>query len=541
VAFIDRTYVQMFFGIMVVWNATMIGLDVQLRATAAGQELQAMMMIFEIYFFTIFLIELIMRLIADRCPKFLASSWNLIDALLVGASGVDLLFQLAFAGEEESAAEDMGKLRAIRLLKVTRLVRLVRVFRIFRFRAVLRAVRGLILLIVSVTKALASLGWTALIMAATTYLVAIVTTEFIGLSNDDNDPLIAEWFGDLFSSMFTLLQLATLEDWSRVARHVGTNYGMFWQYFILFYVLSTNMLVMNLVVAQLVASVLELSTEVKTAHDDPNEEAPSWMRTPSSLMGEEEDEEEKGSKREDEDGAEAAAPGAAAGAAPGAGAAGIQQSVADRLAAQTLSEFFDLASTYVGIEGVNQRKLCTQKSLGDTLLRQDVSAKLVQACPALANCNAAEMVERIWSGCPKKLDKEGMTRQEVAEAVMMVRGELSMNHFVTISQALERLEKHTEYELMHLNKHQRKMNRRFLKLRHRLRKVYHFDGAPRKMVEMVNEMKRRNIASAAEAAMRGDPSPSDVLKQRREETGESGGSEVDLSEDSSSDGGHDGG
>merc|ERR1719401_592751 len=126
-----------------------------------------------------------------------------------------------------------------------------------------------------------------------------------------------------------------------------------------------------------------------------------------------------------------------------------------------------------------------------------------------------------------------MTRQEVAEAVLMVRGELSMNHFVTISQALERLEKHTEYELMHLNKHQRKMNRRFLKLRHRLRKVYHFDGAPRKMVEMVNEMKRRNIASAAEAAMRGDPSPSDILKQRRDETGDSGGSEVDLSEDSS--------
>merc|ERR1719401_2853639 len=127
-----------------------------------------------------------------------------------------------------------------------------------------------------------------------------------------------------------------------------------------------------------------------------------------------------------------------------------------------------------------------------------------------------------------------MTRQEVAEAVLMVRGELSMNHFVTISQALERLEKHTEYELMHLNKHQRKMNRRFLKLRHRLRKAYHFDGAPRKMVEMVNEMKRKSIAAAAEASLRGDPGPMEVLQQRREETGDAGSSEVDMSDDSDS-------
>merc|ERR1719330_593837 len=83
---------------------------------------------------------------------------------------------------------------------------------------------------------------------------------------------------------------------------------------------------------------------------------------------------------------------------------------------------------------------------------------------------------------------------------MALSGELSMNHFVMISQALARMEKHTEHELVHLNKHQRKMNRRFLKLRHRLRKTYHFDGAPRKMVELVNEVKRKNLEQAAKEA-----------------------------------------
>merc|ERR1712048_965758 len=122
-----------------------------------------------------------------------------------------------------------------------------------------------------------------------------------------------------------------------------------------------------------------------------------------------------------------------------------------------------------------------------------------QACPALANIEPTEMAEKIWGACPKHLDREGLARQELAEACMALKGELSMNHFVVISQALQQLEKHINHELVHLNKHQRKMNRRFLKLRHRLRKVYHFDGAPRKMVEMMNEMKRKHMANEANA------------------------------------------
>merc|ERR1719450_759668 len=107
-----------------------------------------------------------------------------------------------------------------------------------------------------------------------------------------------------------------------------------------------------------------------------------------------------------------------------------------------------------------------------------------------------DMAERIWGACPKRLDKEGLARQELTEACMAIRGELSMNHFVVISQALQQLEKHVDHELVHLNKHQRKMNRRFLKLRHRLRKVYHFDGAPRKMLEMMAEMKKTQAKKA---------------------------------------------
>jgi len=48
------------------------------------------------------------------------------------------------------------------------------------------------------------------------------------------------------------------------------------------------------------------------------------------------------------------------------------------IATQTLSEFFDLAASYVGVEGVNQRKLVTQRGLGDALSREDVQGKIFQ-------------------------------------------------------------------------------------------------------------------------------------------------------------------
>merc|ERR1719215_2284284 len=187
------------------------------------------------------------------------------------------------------------------------------------------------------------------------------------------------------------------------------------------------------------------------------------MKTPESLESEGDKEEEKEEETTEGQGAV------------------VNQSIADRLALQTLSEFFDAAATFVGVEGVNQRKLVTRDGLAEALTVMNSRQKLFQACPAIESMNQVEVPDQILGACPKPMDRDGLSRQELSEAVLVLRGDLSMNHFVVISQALQSLEKHINHELVHLNKHQRKMNRRFLKLRHRLRKVYHFDGAPRKM------------------------------------------------------------
>lgn len=496
-AFIDRNSVTSFFAIAVLVNAMFLGLDVQMRASKAGAGWTTFMQITEMGFLVVFTLELVLRICADRCPKFLWDGWNLMDVVLVGSSMMDFIFQTVFGSEEGG---DLNKLRLIRILKVTRLVRAVRIFRVLRFKWILRAVRGLILLCYAIVSALKALGWVIFMFAMINYLFSIITTEFLGLANDQEDPLIQEWFGDMFSSMFTLIEMATLQNWTNITRHVATGYGNIWILFFTIYVMVTNLIILNVVLATLIENVISLNEEVKDAHngDLPSDEIEDWMLTPPD--SDEDDEEEDDAGADD-----AASPRGGGGGGFGGGlGGGPQVNMADRLAMQSLSEFFDLASTYVGIEGVNQRKLVTVAGLANALDREEVKTKLFTVCPAMKDVEPQEMSEKIWASCPKRLDREGLSRQELAEACMVVRGELSMNHFVVISQALQQLEKHVDHELVHLNKHQRKMNRRFLKMRHRLRKVYHFDGAPRKLVEMVNEMKRKNIQAAAEAAARGE-------------------------------------
>jgi len=539
VPIIERGAVSSFFAVAVMVNTITIGIDTQIQASGASAGADTVMLLVEIIFFAIFFLELVFRIMADRCPGFLYNSWNLLDAFLVSSSGIDIIFKVVFQGGN-SSTDDMGKLRAVRLLKITRIVRLLRVLRLFRFKKMLRMLRGLVMLMFAIIGALKSLGWVALMFTITTYIFAIVTTEFLGVPNTQladqglKDDLIDEWFGDMPKSMFTLLQLATLEDWAHIARHSGKAAGGFWSYFFLVYVMATNSILMNVVLATLIENLFTLSSDMKEAQQGNGEDVESWMVTPSELASDEDDDGEE----DDENAQKNQGNNFAAGP-------NTQQSAVDRLAVQTLTEFFDLAAQYVGQEGVNQRKLVTNKSLKDALTRPDVQSKVYQAVPAMKGVDPEEMAKKIWGACPRHLDTAGLSRQELAEACMVLRGELSMNHFVLISQALQSMDTHISHELVHLNKHQRKMNRRFLKLRHRLRKVYHFDGAPKKMIEMMNVMKRKQQAAEARAMQSGGMPSSPNMAATATDTqnpgqlANDGSSIIDMSNESSKSGDED--
>lgn len=503
VAWIHTNKGSGFFALVVVSNSVFIGIDCDLRAKHGSDHSGAsIMLVVEIIYLLIFTLEAILRLISDRCPGYIKDPWNGLDAMLVVFGIIDVGIALS----AEDGASEYAWLASFRMLKNVRMFRMLRMLRVFKVVRLIRLLRELILLGTAILGALRSLAWVGLMFVLICYMGSVLITEFLGIPNKD-DELLQMWFGDLGKSFFTLIQMTTLEGWSTIARHVSSEVGELWVVFILAYVIITNSVLLNVALAVLIEKIFDLTAQAK----DPNaEDAPSWMNTPRSDEASDDEED----KKVDQEGTLITG--------GGGGGGGPQQSVADRIALQALSELFDVASTNIGQEGVDQRKLVTVRSLKKSLDRQDVQAKLEQAIPAFKGMVPETMAQRVFDLCPVRNDKDGLNRNELSESCMVIRGEMSMNHLVVISQSLQAMEKAVTHELVHINKHQRRLNRRFLKLRHRLRKVYHFDGAPRKMVALVNEIKHQQRKRVAERALEGGSDD--------EGDGEGGG-EDEVSED----------
>eukprot|EP00927_Polykrikos_kofoidii_P018124 TRINITY_DN18347_c0_g2_i1.p1 TRINITY_DN18347_c0_g2~~TRINITY_DN18347_c0_g2_i1.p1 ORF type:complete len:619 (-),score=122.04 TRINITY_DN18347_c0_g2_i1:98-1954(-) len=484
VPFIERQSVSSFFAALVVVNSIYMGIDTHLRAKNGEDAMGLFGTIVDSMFLVMFTVEVVLKMWNEGCPSYFTQMWNVLDLSLVLASIFDMAVLLVAGGGPQ---QDFGKLRAMRLVKITKFARVVRLLRVFRLKKIMRLTRSLILLLQALAQVLEPMGWMFVLFAGMLYILGIITTEFIGLVNEDGDTQIEEWFGDLWKSMFTLYQISTLSDWTVVSRHIALKKSFVWNIFFLVYVFFTNLIIMNLALACLLESLFCLSADLKDAQSGVLEEPASWMKTPSSLASESSGEEEADSQESEED-----------------AVAGLS---ANFHLGQALGDLFDLFSTFTGGDGTNNKRLITLKSLKDALHRPEVKTKLTLACPSITNVpdgapplEPEKIAQTIWGACPRQLDPHGMNKQELAEACMALMGELSLNHFVVISQTLVKTEQQVSRQLEQLNSQQRRLNRRFIKMRHRLRKVYRFDGSPRKMQKLMDE-KREKLSERQRAGL----------------------------------------
>merc|ERR1719387_188597 len=142
------------------------------------------MMAVEIFFYVLFFIEWLMRLQADRCPKWMYDKWNWLDFTLIVLSTLDLVTLFALQ-EEES---DVSGFAALRLLKNLRVIKLLRILRVLRIVRLLRLLRDLIVLMRAIIAALKGLAWVCLLLSTILYMTAVLTTEFLGIGNTEEDP-----------------------------------------------------------------------------------------------------------------------------------------------------------------------------------------------------------------------------------------------------------------------------------------------------------------------------------------------------------------
>lgn len=167
-------------------------------------------------FLTIFVLELVLRLIADF-RGFWRDPWRIFDFFVVAIALLPTTGSLSI-------------LRSLRILRVLRLISAVPAMR--------RVVSGLLGAVPG--------------MASIVFLIALIFFVFSVISTKLFGEAFPEWFGTLGASAYTLFQVMTLESWSMgIVRPVMDVYPLAWILFVPFIIL-TAFTVLNLFIGVIV-------------------------------------------------------------------------------------------------------------------------------------------------------------------------------------------------------------------------------------------------------------------------------------------------
>ena len=172
-----------------------------------------------------FVVEIFLRIFAERGDYF-RKGWNIFDFVIVGVS-------LA------AATSGLAALRAFRVLRVLRVITVIPRMRVV-VSALLDSIPGI-----------ASVG---VVLALIIYVFAVIAANLYGGAHP-------HLFGDVFTAMYTLFQVMTLEGWPDIAGQVGETHARSWVFFLAFVLIATFTM-LNLFVAIVVRVVEEDSGPV---------------------------------------------------------------------------------------------------------------------------------------------------------------------------------------------------------------------------------------------------------------------------------------
>ncbi len=212
-AWVEQPRVQNFIIVLILLNATLLGLETSGDAMAvAGGLIDGL----DRAILAVFVVEIALRLYAHRAA-FWRDPWSVFDFAVVTIALVP-------------ATGPLTVLRALRVLRVLRLLTMV---------PSMRRVVGALL------AAIPGLGSIVLVLLIIYYVFAVIATKLFAAAHP-------EWFADIGRSLFTLFQIMTLESWSMgIARPVMEHFPYAWAFFIPFILVATFTM-LNLFIAIIV-------------------------------------------------------------------------------------------------------------------------------------------------------------------------------------------------------------------------------------------------------------------------------------------------
>ncbi|MFG2074377.1 ion transporter [Nonomuraea maritima] len=216
---------QFIVGVILV-NAATLGLE---TVPAVEQSYGSLLKVVDHIALYIFTVELLAKIYVERA-RFVRDPWNLFDTAIVA---------IAFA----PVAGGLSVLRSLRILRALRLLSVVPSLRRV-VSALLRAMPGMSSIVV--------------LLSLVLYVAAVMATKLYGGDTPDR-------FGSLPTSLFTLYQTMTGDDWGNIAREVMDKHPSAWIFFTIFILLCT-FVVLNLFMAVVVSAMDEENAEERAAH-----------------------------------------------------------------------------------------------------------------------------------------------------------------------------------------------------------------------------------------------------------------------------------
>jgi len=222
---VDGDRFQRFIVAVIVLNAITLGLETSRWAVA---EFGGLLHVVDSIALAIFVVELMLRLTAHGW-RFFRDPWSVFDFVIIAIALIP-------------AAGAFSVLRALRILRVLRLIALV------------PSMRGVVSALLTAVPGMASI---AALLGLLIYVAAVMATQLFGAG-------VPERFGDLGSSLFTLFQVMTTDDWAAIAREAMAVQPLAWMFFVVYLLVST-FAVLNLFIAVVVRAMEEqIASEVKS-------------------------------------------------------------------------------------------------------------------------------------------------------------------------------------------------------------------------------------------------------------------------------------
>jgi len=218
-AFVNSDRFQNAILVLILLNGIILALD---AIPAVEPETQLLLQRLDRIIVWVFIVEIALRIVANG-RAFFREGWSVFDFLVVLVSVP-------------------GTLTGVSALRILRALRLLRV---------LSGVSELRRVGEALVAAVPGISWVVLILVLINVIAAIIGTNLFG-------PAVPEHFGDLFTSMYTLFQVMTLENWPDVAEAVLEAHPMGWIFFVLF-IGTATFTIMNLFVGVIV-SVMDRET-----------------------------------------------------------------------------------------------------------------------------------------------------------------------------------------------------------------------------------------------------------------------------------------